>query len=94
MVNSLMEDLSSIVPKRVFGTYAGSDGQDQTAHAQSDQRLYCPRIDSLDSIYRTDGISIVHYENTPIPNIQKISPPKTENFQTKTMIFFMFLLKT
>ena len=26
----------------------------------------------------------------PISNIQKISPPKTENFQINTMIFFMF----
>ena len=35
-----------------------------------------------------------HYENMPISNIQKISLPKTENFQIKTMIFFMFLFKT
>ena len=35
-----------------------------------------------------------HYENMPISNIQKILPPKTENFQIKTTIFFMFLLKT
>ena len=27
-------------------------------------------------------------------NIQKISPPKTENFQVKTLIFFRYLLKT
>ena len=36
----------------------------------------------------------IHYENTHISNIQKIAPPKTENIQIKTMIFFMFLLKT
>ena len=39
-----------------------------------------------------------HYENTPI-HIQKISLPKTETFkiekkQKKTLIFFVFLLKT
>ena len=27
-------------------------------------------------------------------NILKISPPKTENFQIKILIFFIFLLKT
>ena len=36
----------------------------------------------------------MHYENTTYSNIQKISPPKTENFQIKTLIFFIFLLKT
>ena len=36
----------------------------------------------------------IHYENTPIQNILKISPPKTANFQIKIMIFFRFLLKT
>ena len=29
-----------------------------------------------------------------IQNIQKISPPKTENFQIKILMFFIFLLKT
>ena len=27
-------------------------------------------------------------------SIQKISPPKTENFQIKKLLFFIFLLKT
>ena len=34
------------------------------------------------------------YENTPIQIYSKISPPKTESFQLKTLIFFIFLLKT
>ena len=30
----------------------------------------------------------MHYENTPIQNILKISPPKTENFQIKSSDIF------
>ena len=29
-----------------------------------------------------------HYKNTPMPNIQKISPPKTENCQIKNSDIF------
>ena len=39
-------------------------------------------------------MELPHYENMPISSIQKISPPKTEHFQTKNMIYFMFMLKT
>ena len=35
-----------------------------------------------------------HFENTPIQIYSKMSPPKTESFQLKTLIFFIFLLKT
>ena len=39
-----------------------------------------------------------HYENMPIQifesNKLKISPQKTESFQIKILIFFIFLLKT
>ena len=37
-----------------------------------------------------------YYENTPIQIILilKISPPKTESYQIKILIFFIFLLKT
>ena len=35
-----------------------------------------------------------HYENTPIQIYSKISPPKAESFQLKSLIFFIFLLKT
>ena len=48
----------------------------------------------IELVHLLDTRSERHYENMPISNIQKISPPKTENFQIKTMIFFMFLLKT
>ena len=30
----------------------------------------------------------IHYENAPIQNVLKISPPKTESFQIKILIFF------
>ena len=35
-----------------------------------------------------------HYENKPIQIYRNISPPKTENFQIKILIFFIFLLKS
>ena len=35
-----------------------------------------------------------HYEKSPIQIYSKISPPKIESFQLKTLIFFIFLLKT
>ena len=35
-----------------------------------------------------------HYENMPIQIYRSISPPKTENFQIKILIFFIFLLKS
>ena len=35
-----------------------------------------------------------HYENTPIQIYRKIHLQKIENFQIKTLIFFIFLLKT
>ena len=39
--------------------------------------------------------ALIHYENMSIySNILKISPPKTESFQVKFLIFFIFLLKT
>ena len=34
----------------------------------------------------------MHYENTPIQILQ-VSPPKTESFQIKILIFFIFLFK-
>ena len=33
----------------------------------------------------------MRYENTPIQIYRKISPPKTENFQIKKMIFFLHI---
>ena len=35
----------------------------------------------------------IHYENTPIQIYWKLYNQKRENFQTKIMIFFIFLLK-
>ena len=35
-----------------------------------------------------------HYENKPNQIVLKISPPNTESFQIKILIFFIFLLKT
>ena len=35
-----------------------------------------------------------HYENTPIQIYRKESPPKTESFQIKILIFFIILFKT
>ena len=43
------------------------------------------------SIY---ALTVFHYENTPIPNILKFSPRKTESFQIKILILSKFLLKT
>ena len=37
---------------------------------------------------------IFHYENTPIQIYWKFHHQKTENFQIKILIFFIFLLKT
>ena len=43
--------------------------------------------------FRDDLVEILHYENMPIQII--ILTPKNENFQIKkTLIFFIFLLKT
>ena len=42
-------------------------------------------------MYRLD---VSHYEKHAYSKILKTSPPKTENFQIKTLIFFKFLLKT
>ena len=39
-------------------------------------------------------IGLAHYENTPIQIYWRNSPPKTESFQIKILIFFIFLLKT
>ena len=39
-------------------------------------------------------IGLAHYENTPIQIYWKNSPPKTESFQIKILIFFICLLKT
>ena len=36
----------------------------------------------------------MHYENTPIQIYRKFHLQKTENFQIKILIFFIFLLKT
>ena len=37
---------------------------------------------------------IAHYENTPIQIYRKFHLQKIKNFQIKTLIFFIFLLKT
>ena len=39
-------------------------------------------------------IYIISLRKHAYPNILKLSPPQTENFQVKILIFFIFLLKT
>ena len=56
-----------------------------------------PATSRCDNEYLATGDwsqSILHYENTPIQIYGKVSPPKTESFQLKTLIFFKYLLKT
>ena len=63
-------------------------------------RVVKPQHNQSKNVQRMDARLILvfavytQYENMPISDIQKISPSKTENFQIKTMIFFMFVLKT
>ena len=40
------------------------------------------------------ALDAIHYENTPIQIYLKFYHHKNENFQTKFLIFFLFLLKT
>ena len=44
--------------------------------------------------WKWNYIQMVHYENTPIQIYWKFYSPKNENFQIKSLIFFLFLLKT
>ena len=47
------------------------------------------------SVYRAaKEFSVLALRKHVYSNILKISPPKTESFQTKILIFFIFLLKT
>ena len=39
-------------------------------------------------MYTSPSTGLSHYENTPISNIQKFSPPKNENFQIKNSDIF------
>ena len=41
-----------------------------------------------------DSPQMIHYENTPIQIYRKFHLQKTENLLIKTLIFFIFLLKT
>ena len=62
----------------------GESGQSRQCRPRS---MSCHRMWHLIRYYTVCHSAILHYENMPISNIQKISPPKTENFQIKTDIF-------
>ena len=54
----------------------------------------CPKVSFQTLRLKCLDVSIDHYENTPIQIYLKFHYQNTENFQIKTMWFFIFLLKT